>query len=279
MIPLEKAYSDCHQIILKNSKTFAKAFDLLPEKKRRAVWAVYAFCRTADDIVDEGTNKEKEWKNFRDELIQFFEGNWDRSSSLWTALNDVFTQFPMERYPFLDMLEGQHWDLVKTRYKTLEEVETYGYYVAGTVGLMLLPILSPQGFDHLKQGAVSLGTAMQLTNILRDIGEDLYLNRIYFPEDIMKKHHYSPEQLKNKEKTSSFIQAWEEVAVRAEDLYKEGLISIEEYPEDARFPVKASAYMYWAILHAARKNEYNVFQQRMVVSNDDKKNILKTISG
>ncbi|OZT80944.1 squalene/phytoene synthase family protein [Marinococcus halophilus] len=275
---LEKAYEECHRIITMHSKTFSKAFDILPLKKRQGVWAVYAFCRTVDDIVDEGENPEQELKEFETMFHQFLRDPFYQPSLQWIALRDTFERFDMEVQPFLDMIQGQYMDLEKFFYYTLEEVEGYSYYVAGTVGLMLLPILSPERFEHLKPGAVALGKAMQLTNILRDVGEDLDRGRVYFPVEILEKHGYTKKELYQHRLDSSFVQAWEETAARAEELYAEALESIDQYPKDARYPVKGAAYMYQAILESVRKNNYQVFKERAYVSKRDKWSILKRIS-
>ncbi|PSL51134.1 phytoene synthase [Salsuginibacillus halophilus] len=277
MKDVQTAYADCKAVIDAHSKTFAKAFSPLPKEKRQAVWAVYAFCRQADDIVDEGSEPEVELLQFRKAFRDFLEGDYDRSSSLWIALADVFERFPMSDAPFWDMIHGQEMDIEASVYGTLEDVETYAYFVASTVGLMLLPILAPERREELAEGAVALGKAMQLTNILRDVGEDLEMNRIYVPAELISRHG-AEEAFHRKEATAPFILCWEEVAERAEVLYQKAFETMHLYPREARIPVKGSAYMYRAILNSVRKNEYDVFHKRAHVSLDEKEEIIQKLS-
>lgn len=173
------------------------------------------------------------------------------------------------------MIRGQEQDLRKRRYGSVGEVLEYAYLVASTVGLMLLPILAPGKEERLKQSAVHLGYAMQITNILRDIGEDLERNRIYLPKDMMDDHHISEEILANKEVTKDFKAIWEDLAERAELFYQSGLKDMSVYPVYSRIPVRAAAYFYKEILNSVRANDYEVFHQRAIVTSENKQQIMK----
>ncbi len=124
---------------------------MLPSKQRKAVWAVYAFCRQVDDIVDEGCNPEIELQQFESEFARFKNGELLNESAMWVALRNVFEQYEMNVQAFDDMITGQRMDLVKKEYDTLDEVKTYSYHVASTVGLMLLPILAPTTHKELEE--------------------------------------------------------------------------------------------------------------------------------
>ena len=163
----------CEDVIRRNSHSFHRAFSLLPACKRQSVYALYAFCRLADDCVDRDASAAK-LEQVQDDLARFFAGTVV-DAPLWRALDAVCSSFDLDAQPFFDMLEGQRRDLSFRQPETMGDLEEYGYYVAGSVGLMLLPILhaaSPVD-DGLRDSAVALGVAMQLTNILRDVGEDL----------------------------------------------------------------------------------------------------------
>ncbi|ADU32221.1 phytoene/squalene synthase family protein [Evansella cellulosilytica] len=272
------AYKMCQQVMEHHSKSFSKAFQLLPLEKRQAVWAIYAFCRTVDDIVDEGTNPVTELNDFKTNFEQFRNGTIDESDYLWIALNDTFSKFDFDIQPFLDMVKGQEMDLYKSRYNTMEELEQYAYYVASTVGLMLLPILSPENKEQLRPSAISLGLAMQITNILRDIGEDLDRDRIYIPKDLRDKHNYTDTMLANKEVNPAFVRMCEELSNIAEQNYEKGLANIELYPQFSRLPVTLSAYYYKAILTSIRQNNYDVFGKRAYVTTQQKQHILKMVA-
>lgn len=270
---IDEAYRICHRIINKHSKTFSKAFSVLPLKRRQAVWAIYAFCRKVDDIVDEGISPHSELTLFEESFHAFLRGELPLVDPEWIALNDVFKTFAMDPEPFYDMIKGQRTDLSKNRYSSLEEVEEYSYYVASTVGLMLLPVLSPKNHKILRSSGIALGRAMQLTNILRDVGEDLDRDRIYLPEDLLWYYQITEADLINGIVDDRFIAVWESVATRAEELYIEAFKDIHLYPLDARAAVHGAGLMYRAILNAVRKNKYDVFTKRSYVTERDKQEI------
>jgi phytoene synthase len=277
VVDLKLAYKQCEEVIQHHSKTFYQAFSMLPSKKKKAVWAVYAFCRIVDDIVDEGENPKQELMQFSTEFESFLKGEYSDENFMWVALHDTFLTYEMDVEAFKDMIKGQGMDLVKVRYQSLEEVLDYSYHVASTVGLMLLPILAPKKKNVLREGAIALGLGMQLTNILRDVGEDLGRDRIYLPKDVMSRYHFHEQDLKQQAVTSEFIRVWEHLAAEAEVHYDIAMKTINEYPLHARAPVKAAGYFYRAILNKIRVNDYNVFEERNYVSNEEKHAILSKI--
>lgn len=275
---IAKAYACCEEVIRIHSATFYKAFSFLPEDQKKAVWAIYAFCRTIDDIIDEGNEPHKEILAFEEAFQAFKEGKHQNSDDfMWLALTDVFNKFEMDIVPFEDMIKGQKMDLYKTRYETVDEMLEYSYYVASTVGLMLLPVLAPGKSDVLREGAIKLGLGMQITNILRDVGEDLLIGRIYVPKEMFAKHHYSNKEFMHYEVNERFVAMWEDLAVMAERYYEESLETVHEYPLYSQIPVKGAAHMYKAILDKVRKNNYNVFKHRNYVDNEEKSKIISSL--
>ncbi|WP_046175389.1 phytoene/squalene synthase family protein [Domibacillus indicus] len=273
-----RAYQICEDIMKHHSKTFYAAFSRLPEDERRAVAAVYAFCRKADDIVDEGSTPVESLAEFKKETGQFFSGSLPNEDPLWTALRDASVRFSFSSAPFFDMLKGQQMDIDERSFQTMEDILDYSYHVAGTVGVMLLPILAPNRQEELYEGAVKLGNAMQITNILRDIGEDLEKGRLYLPRDLMNKHGLTEAVLQAGVADSSFIGVWEEMAGAANKYYEEASETLALYPSSSRFPVMAAALFYQAILEEVRTNQYDVFTRRNHVSHDKKQQILSFIS-
>ncbi|WP_314733411.1 squalene/phytoene synthase family protein [Anaerobacillus sp. CMMVII] len=233
--------------------------------REKAVWAIYTFCRQIDDIVDELHSLE-ELEQFKLKFDRFLQGEFHDNNKLWLALHDVFEKFPIDPEPFYLMIEGQRLDFEKTRYSSLSEVEYYSYRVASSVGLMLLPILAPVPTARMKEGAKKLGIAMQITNILRDVGEDLKRDRVYLPEEYLRKHKLTLEDLKAQTIDHRFQALVEDLATYAEALYEEALESTNDYPLYSRIPVQAANYSYRAILNEIRNNHYNVFTKRAVVS-------------
>ncbi|AJD90698.1 phytoene synthase [Jeotgalibacillus malaysiensis] len=272
---LAKAYKECEKVIKIHSKTFYRAFSMLPAKERKAVWAIYSFCRTVDDIVDESDTPEAELAAFEEEFERFLSGE-KLEGACWIALADVFTRYDMNVQAFKDMVKGQKMDLAHRTYQTTDDVLDYSYHVASTVGLMLLPVLAPENEKKLRDSAVKLGYAMQITNILRDVGEDLERERVYLPAEVMTRHGYAESLLFEKQGGEAFINTWEEMAVMAEGYYDEALENIHLYPPASRVPVKGAAVLYRAILDQVRKNNYNVFSEKNYVPVNEKDKLLSS---
>ncbi|WP_273125691.1 phytoene/squalene synthase family protein [Bacillus weihaiensis] len=281
MLDVETAYLQCEQVIKQHSKTFFKAFSLLPKDKKQAVWAVYAFCRIVDDIVDEGHSPHEELHQFEMNFKKFLKGSipHDAHEFMWIALKDAFKKYQLEEAAFFDMIKGQRMDLVKTKYYSMDEVVTYSYHVASSVGLMLLPILAPDKVNELREGAIALGLGMQITNILRDVGEDLDRDRMYLPKELMDRYQYHVRDLEMAVINPAFITLWEHMAQEAEGYYLKALETMHYYPLSARTPVKASALLYREILTIIRKKNYQVFTEKQFVTNEEKSMILESISG
>lgn len=253
----------CENIIKNSSKSFYKAFSKLPKDKSEAIYAVYAFCRIIDDIIDIKKDK-KCLEKFERDFINFKDGK-NIEEPMWRALRVVFNKYEMSYKPFQDMIKGQYMDLDFKQPSTQENLEEYCYYVAGTVGLMILPILS-KTHKELEGVALDLGKAMQITNILRDIGEDYDNNRIYLPINLMKKHGYNEDNLARKIVDDDFISLWEYEASRAEELYQRVLNKIKLFDSDSILPVLLSLYFYREILFEVRENGYNCLKKRNYIS-------------
>lgn len=271
---LNQAYRFCEEIIAANSKSFYKSFSMLPKESRKAVWAIYAFCRTVDDIVDEGADPAAQLTLFKKEFQDFLSGDFDPMNPMWLALSDVFHNYDMDAEAFKSMIEGQEMDLQHRHFQTLQDVLGYSYHVASSVGLMLLPVLAPGKTVVLKEGAIALGYAMQITNILRDIDEDLQMGRLYLPAELMEKYNLGLDDLRRGAVTPAFISVWEEMADEAEHQYRKAFETINEYPVSSRIPVKGAGMVYREILSTIRKKDYNVFGQKHFVPDQSKQRIL-----
>lgn len=253
----------CENIIKKNSKSFYKAFSRLPKSKANAIFAVYAFCRIADDLIDLN-NDEDSLLLFKDELSSFSKGKIV-DKPLWRALGEVFRNYDMDIKPFFEMIEGQLMDSNFKNIETQDELINYCYYVAGTVGLMILPILATKNNKELEETSIKLGTAMQITNILRDIGEDFKRNRIYIPKEVMEKFNYSSLNLESNLINNNFINVWEFEARIAENLYKEVYKKIDLFDEDSKASVILASILYKEILNSVRKQNYDCLTKRNYV--------------
>ena len=277
---LKKDYQYCEEIIKQHSKSFYYAFSRLPKEKAQAIFAIYAFCRRADDSVDLVETKVEQLravKELENELSLFEQGK-TIEIPIWRALTDVFERYNLSVQPFYDQLIGQKMDIEFTEPENMAELETYCYYVAGSVGLMLLPVLASETDKDLTQTAMNLGVAMQLTNILRDVGEDFQnIGRVYLPISVLKKENYSVQELKEKKVNDKFIRIWERLAQRAEKLYDKVQPDYRYFDKDSRLPVELSANVYRGLLNAVRKNKYDCFTKRTYVSKMEMQRIYQAI--
>lgn len=266
-------FAYCETIIKKHSKTFYAAFSALPKEKAMSVYAVYAFCRKADDLVDEESDLEGLQR--LEEEVRLFEEGREIDHPVWRALRVVWENYEMDLKPFYEMIEGQRMDLNFKQPQTQADLENYSYYVAGSVGLMLLPLLTTNP-KKVHQQAIALGTAMQITNILRDIGEDNRNGRVYLPKDKMVEFGYSQDLLDRQVINHEFIQLWEYEAQEAENLYEEALNLIPNLTQDAKRPLLLSLLLYRGILDAVRDNYYDCFSQKNKVGKLKQLELFKT---
>ena len=271
---LKADYRYCEKVIKQHSASFYKAFSKLPKPKRNAVYAVYAFCRLADDAVD--VYADAAALNEIEAALRAFEVGDMPDSPVYRALDDVFKRYEMAISPFYHMIEGQRMDLQFRRFEQVSELERYCYHVAGTVGLMLLPIVATENHNDLKEAAIQLGEAMQITNILRDVGEDLDRGRLYLPTEWLIRFGVDEASLNEKKVTGGFVNLWEHAAGSAETSYETHLKLLALYDADAQRAMRRSILFYREILNAVRRNQYDCLTKRAVVPNLRKLQLLLT---
>ncbi|MBW4466677.1 MAG: phytoene synthase [Pegethrix bostrychoides GSE-TBD4-15B] len=278
LVPLETAYELCRQITAEYSKTFYLGTLLMPPEKRRAVWAIYVWCRRTDELVD-GPRSEQTTNATLDEWEQQLESLFAGRplDDMDVALVDSLERFPISIQPFRDMIAGQRMDLYRSRYETFEELQLYCYRVAGTVGLMTTPVMGvdtsnqrtpwakAQESKQPEPKAVALGIANQLTNILRDVGEDARRGRIYLPLEDLERFQYSEKDLLNGVIDERWRDLMQFQIARARQFFTEAEQGVSLLSSDARFPVWAALMLYRGILEVIEKNQYDVFNQRAYV--------------
>lgn len=283
---LRFAYAHCRHITRKHAKTFYMATRFLPYHKQRGIFAIYGLCRTLDDIVDENEDNSLDVKKscaeiinqlekFRGELVSAYRGV-EQTNSVLIAFADVLNRYNISLEHPLTLLDGVKMDLVKNRYETFDELYEYSYKVASVVGLMTSEIFgykNPQAINH----AVDLGIAMQLTNILRDVGEDLERNRIYIPREDLVRFGISEEEMFMKETSNKFIDLMKYQIDRARYYYKEADKGIPMLSKDSRLPVLLARENYSRILDKIEDNNYQVFNQRAYLNSTEKFSILPKI--
>jgi phytoene synthase len=258
---VDASYALCREIAKEHSKTFYFASLFLAPEKRRAVWAVYAFCRAADDVADSSepaADRLAAIDDWQKRLIVAYDGRPDHP--LFVAFADAVAQFHIPIEPALQLLSGARQDIVVRRYETYEEVRRYCYLVASTVGLLVCPLLGHQP-GALKYG-IELGRAMQLTNILRDVGEDSRLGRIYLPAEDLRRFGYSEERLMAGTIDDEFIALMRFQIARVRALYEAAAPGIELLAPSSRYTVRLALSLYRRILAEIEHNGYDVFTRR-----------------
>jgi phytoene synthase len=262
---LRAAYGACRDITRVASKTFYLASLFLAAEKRRAVWAVYAFCRTADDIVDR-TGPAVDRLAAIDELERKLLGAMQGRASepLFSAYADSAKRFDIPLEPALELLRGCRMDVTVRRYQSYDELCEYCYLVASTVGLLVAPILGYASDEALRYG-VLLGRAMQLTNILRDVGEDALMGRIYLPAEEIGRFGYSEGRVFEQVVDDNFVELMRFQIERVRALYAEAEPGIAMLAPESRYTVRLALSLYRRILAAIELNGYNVFTRRAYV--------------
>lgn len=277
-IPVTEAYEYCRLITAEYAKTFYLGSLLIPQEKRKAIWAIYAWCRNTDELVDgdkaQYTTEDtlREWEQ---QLESTFAGLPSEDADV--ALADTVKHYPIDIQPFRDMIAGQKMDLYRNRYETFDELKLYCYRVAGTVGLMSKAVLGidrsnsnvpwekdTQPYNPEKE-AIALGIAMQLTNILRDVGEDAQRGRIYLPLEDLAAFDYTEKDLLSGVNDDRWKAAMDFQIQRARAYYKQAEKGIRYLIRDSHLPVWTSLMLYQGILNAIERNDYDVFNKRAYV--------------
>lgn len=267
---VDQAYAYCRSIAHKHGANFSVGFRFLPKRKRRAVYAAYAFCRWADDIVDEETSSQAsgleprvkldEWQ---EELEACYAGR--PTHPITIALADALQYFAIPKSGFLALIAGCKQDLVKTRYATFDELLHYCELVAASISDISLAIFGYKTDKAIEHGR-NLSTALQLTNITRDIGDDLTRNRIYIPEEELRRFGISEADLFARVQNTAMRKMIEFQIDRAESYFRAAEPLLEELSFDARFPTLLMGGVYATVLAKLRKDPLTVIRRRLSLS-------------
>jgi phytoene synthase len=264
---LRAAYTTCAELTQEHSKTFYMASGLLPPAKRKAVRALYAFCRVTDDLVDNANGDPLfQLAAWRERALLTPPAADDPVSLAWA---DTITRCRIPRLYAHQLIDGVAKDITVKRYKTFDELAEYSYGVASTVGLMAMHIIGFSGPEAIPY-AVKLGVALQLTNILRDIWEDWTMGRLYLPQDELAEYGLSEVDIAARQLTDrwrAFIQFQIERNYR---IYAEAMPGIAMLHRDGRFAIAAAAELYRAILENIKARDGDVFRQRAYVPRSEK---------
>ncbi|WP_424768091.1 phytoene/squalene synthase family protein [Paenibacillus sp. sgz302251] len=265
----------CENMIREGSSTFYKAFGFLQSPRKEAVYVIYAFCRMIDDAVDEPEKSPYTLSELEQHFIRLdsAEGHF-----IWPALRWLYDLFPLTKGPFLRQMEGQRMDYRLKEYDTMEQLETYSYLVAGTVGEMLLPVLHDAPDEQVTESGIWIGKAMQIVNIVRDVGEDQARGRRYIPEELMERHGYTRVMWEESAVNEQWAAVIKELKELAHNWFALGLGDVSSYPRISSFCVEMAARMYEAILDDVAAHGYDVYSRRAYVSNLKKLTIVNQLA-
>jgi phytoene synthase len=258
----ELAYGEARAIAREHGKSFYLSSLFLCAEKRRAVWAVYAFCRTADDIADRAAppcERLAALDALEEELRAAYDGV--AHEPVLVAFGDAAKRFAIPLEPALALLRGVRMDVLVTRYATEEQLREYCYLVASTVGLLVIPILGTRSPEAARYG-VALGRAMQMTNILRDVGEDARMDRIYLPAEELRRFRCSEEAILAQRLDERFVALMRFQIARARAMYDEAAPGIALLDPESRYTVRLALTVYRGILARIEANRYDVFTRR-----------------
>lgn len=265
-------------ILARHGRSFWLASQFLPPRVRQETTVLYAFFRLLDDLVDTGMVAAEQARimllSWRDWLTSDFSSSPPPDPTLATAIASIYRYYRLPRIYALDLIDGLIGDLHPRRIENYEQLLHYCYSVGGTVGLTLAPLLGvccARG----AQAACTLGQAMQLTNIARDLGEDLRRNRLYIPRQDLRR--FSVDEHDLFQLARNFAPAPPPVrqlvrlqSIRAKLLYQRARDGFACLPGDVRFGIIAAAELYSSILIAIERNGYDSIRTRAVAGADDK---------
>ncbi len=261
---LDKAYDHCKHITKHYSRTFYLASRFLPKPKRRAVHALYAVSRITDDIVDQADSTEDPKTNLEEWFDRLSKRKSNHHHPVILAWADASARYKIPTSYLRQLIDGVALDLRRNRYHSFDELAEYSYGVASTVGLMSMHIT---GFSDLEAVpyALKLGIALQMTNILRDVGEDWQRGRVYLPQQELADFNITENDLSEGTISNDWREFMRFQIARNRKLYAESLAGIRYLNADGRFAVTAAAELYQAILSDIEAHDYNVFTRRSYV--------------
>lgn len=283
---VDEAYRYCRAIAHKHGANFSVGFRFLPRAKRRAVYAAYAYCRVADDIADE--DDESTSAQVAETSTRRLDDSAARSLALdaWQheldlcyenrpthpvtiALADALMRFPIPKGAFIALIDGCRQDMVKTRYETFEELLAYCDLVATSISDISLAIYGYRT-DAAPRYGRNLATALQLTNVTRDIGDDLSRDRVYVPREELRRFGVEERELFERAENERVRALVEFQIARAKEYFRAAEPLLGELSFDARFPTLLMGGVYATVLGKLEKDPLVVVRKRLSLSTTQK---------
>jgi phytoene synthase len=253
----------CQRKAAASGSSFYYAFLFLPPERRRAITALYAFCREVDDVVDECSEAQLAQSKlawWRAEVANLFAGN--PQHPVTRALAPAIGPYGISAERLDEIIAGMEMDLTQTRYLDFAALERYCYHVAGAVGLLAAGIFGysdPRTLEYARQ----LGTAFQLTNIIRDVGEDAGKGRVYLPQEDLRRHGVPVADILARRHTDAFATLMREQARRAESFYERAMAALPAADRRAQRPGLIMAAIYRALLREIERDGFRVLERRV----------------
>jgi phytoene synthase len=252
----------CQRKAAGSGSSFYYSFLFLPRERRRAITALYAFCREVDDVVDETADAQLAatklaW--WRQEIALLLEGKPQHPVS--RALQPALGPYGITAARLNEIIDGMQMDLTQTRYLDFAGLERYCYHVAGVVGMLSAGIFGYSDARTLEY-ARNLGTAFQLTNIIRDVGEDARKNRIYLPVTDLQRFGVSAADLLQARHSEAFVELMRFQAERARQYYAQAMAALPDADRRAQRPGLIMAAIYSALLQEIERDGFQVLTQR-----------------
>jgi len=252
----------CQDKAAASGSSFYYSFLFLPPDRRQAIMALYAFCREVDDVVDEChdpslAESKLDW--WRSEVAAISEGGPTHPVTL--ALKDVSGRFDLPAEQLLEIIDGMQMDLQHARYPDFRSLQLYCYRVASVVGLLSAGIFGYQDRQTLKY-AHDLGMAFQLTNIIRDVGEDARRGRIYLPIEELQRFEVPAQDLFDAQHSERFVRLMEFQYERAESFYEKAFAQLPAVDRKAQRPGLVMASIYRTLLAEIRADGFQVLDRR-----------------
>ena len=253
----------CQQKAAASGSSFYNSFRFLPSNRRRAITALYAYCREVDDVVDECSDAQiaatkLAW--WRQELDRLYAGQPEHPVT--RALQPVLVEFNLPQELLLEIIDGMAMDLQQTRYADFTALSLYCYRVASVVGLLAAEIFGYTERQTQKY-AHDLGMAFQLTNIIRDVGEDARRGRIYLPLDELQRFEVPVDDILNARQTDNFRRLMEFQIERAEHYYAQAMSELPAVDRKAQRPGLVMAAIYRTLLDEIKRDGCQVLRQRI----------------
>jgi phytoene synthase len=265
-LSLDESFAYCRALTRAHAKSFYFSSVALPRAKKDAAYAVYAFCRFADDLLDEppAAGKPPSKSRLRETLAGLYAG---RALELpfARAFHETIARYGIDARLFEELIEGVCMDAGPVRIRNFEELHLYCYRVASVVGLMMSHIFGLK-VEGGRDRAIEMGVAMQLTNILRDVREDLEMGRIYLPADELEQFGLSESTLRAGQADERWVEFMKFQVERARAYYCAGEAGIPLLePDGSQFTVALMSTVYAGILDEIERVDYDVFRGRVHV--------------